>query len=592
MAQPLDRRLITEEKANATFIKTNHSPIPPKWLAALSETDTRPLTGVLVGSSTAAGSVANPITRRFSTLLGQMFQSSYNPKGIRGGEAFFARDPGAVGIVYTGTTVSHQFGLGFEARRMVDTEMWRITRPKTTGFEIFFTEGAGHGDLSIQIDSETPYTVSVGKTGATRYTRSHRTRVLTEGSHVIKVTAVGGIAIIDQVYSFLDDQNVGVRLLQAGKGGATISTFTTEATGPSFRDRITQIKPDFIPVYLGSNEFSGAYTEAQAVERFELFVTDIVNIYGSAKAAPWIPLMIMPKRPDRHESYAPVVNGMKRVAEAHPEFMSWHDLSTIYPDTQVEDNAWYDFISSDSVHPTNAGHAKAAREAALSLGLPSQTIGLATPPVAEAEGTVPKQIVATMYTSDGFSGAATNTILARNTDVSAGGTVKAWQGAGIVFGLDGAGNLVKGSLPMTDSGSNYIDVTETTDVQASVTFSERPTDPVANPGITNLYLDVRRGSGTGGSNCYRLHILPTVVTLSKRVESITTTLVTGKTWNPGDKLTLRALGSKISLLINGVDMGTVTDTDLTTGSRNGLSVSTVESVGKVDLFTLETVVEV
>ncbi|ADD81004.1 tail protein [Rhodococcus phage ReqiPoco6] len=367
--------------------------LPDRWKSIIGQRDSRSITGVITGSSTTAGAGAESNHRRFSAQLARMFQSSYNPSGIVGGESFRASD-GNIGIALSSSpaTTVVDTGLGLGARSLPDGAYLRLTRPRSTGFEIFFSQGEGSGDLTVKIDSEAPYTHVVDKTGPFRYDGRLKTRVLDGGNHSITLTAVGGKVNIDSIYNFIGDNNIGIRLLNNGKGGATMSTFIGSAPGaPSIRERMGQLKPDFHIVFLGSNELSAAWTADKTETEFEAFVQELLEIYGSEQNMPWIGLVAMPKRPDVATDYDGILRGIKAVAAKHPKYVSFHDLSSLFPKTQAEDNAWYDFIGTDNVHPTQAGHSAEADGVADLLDLPSRVLGALAPPTAEDVSKNPDQ---------------------------------------------------------------------------------------------------------------------------------------------------------------------------------------------------------
>lgn len=112
----------------AAFRRTRQ-PGQSRWDLLALNRSTGKLRGIMIGTSTVAGTGASPIANRFANLLEKMLQSSYNPSGIKGGRTIRATDSGWVNGVSIGTSTN---GLGMTSRTVTYPSAWRRRRRSRT----------------------------------------------------------------------------------------------------------------------------------------------------------------------------------------------------------------------------------------------------------------------------------------------------------------------------------------------------------------------------------------------------------------------------------------------------------------------------
>lgn len=168
-----------------------------------------------------------------------------------------------------------------------------------------------------------------------------------------------------------------------------------------------------------------------------------------------------------------------------------------------------------------------------------------------------------LFTSDKFTGGDVASIVGRTSDAGHGGEGKSWIGSSANALRIAGGQLAVSTTPET--------------VRWFAGFEGPGPNVAIRAKIASLqtgsqwWMDVRRPALVGIPDCYRIEFNLTTNTarLQKRVGG-TATYVTGSTtFKVGDWVELRAVGSTISLLVNGVPPISTTDTDITTGSYVG-----------------------
>lgn len=193
---------------------------------------------------------------------------------------------------------------------------------------------------------------------------------------------------------------------------------------------------------------------------------------------------------------------------------------------------------------------------------------LIMPKLAEALGRViygPNPIIA----SDAFTGSDVTTISGRITDSTLGGEASTWT-ASANFAISG-GQVTTG----TATGILALPVT-TPDVEFSIKVDTKPT-------TNSLTVQVRmkQTAASSTNDAYRATLTAAgAVTLVRRFGGADATISTGThIIAAGGTLGVRAVGNQISLMINGVAVETVTDSNITNGPWAG--VGTVSTTGAI-----------
>jgi hypothetical protein len=428
----------------------------------LATREVTPLFGVFVGSSTVEGIGATTALKRVSNILEKMLQSSFNPRGLAGGYTIRAYD--ASQWAATGTQAEVREGLGLRSRSLsAGATLVHTTLTPSTGIEILFAQGPGAGQFSVQVDSGTPTVVSPSTTGAARHDGVWKSPVLERANHTYKITAIGQ-ATINAAYVFDQDNNVGFRLYNSGRGGVDIFDF--QYNSDTLYQRIAQLRPIIIPILIGSNAWAGQTPLATYKGWYQSVINKVKAIYGE-NAMPWMPLIQMHRiDPDslaiKFSEYGAV---MKQLADENPAFASFHSLLEDFPQSQSTD--YSDLIGTDNTHLTDLGHAYAAIKLAEKLALPSQSIGLATPP----QPTAP--FVPTVIAADTFSRADSASL--GSTEVGA----KPW--------ITDATAVAIASNKLTATGGNNLAMVDLGVADYSVTLDVTMGNAGSNHGVTFLF---------------------------------------------------------------------------------------------------------
>ena len=368
-----------------TVLRNTYGRVPPQALPAflpahisLAARDAAPRYVVFMGSSTIEGSNATPRTQRFTNRLEKMLQASYNPTGIPGGYEIRAVDPSPV-VQTTGTVTTESVGLGLRSRGLAAGATLTHASEVCTGFTVRFLPGSGRGSFTVAIDGGTPVTVDAKSLASSEWSSP----ALERGEHTIVVTAVE-TCVISHLYMHDGDQNVGVRVVNAGLGGASAVSFTSgHASHWTELGRIAS-RVASVAIMTGSNEADGQISLSSFRGNVLALIQKVEDSLGHR---PWISLLGMPNRPDSsyaipEQAYRDV---LAQIAAENPTYVTYHDLAPQFPKTQAADV--YNLMDTDSIHQTTLGHAYTADVLAELWKLPSRAVSGAQPPAVGSGGT-------------------------------------------------------------------------------------------------------------------------------------------------------------------------------------------------------------
>lgn len=338
----------------------------------------------------------------------------------------------------------------------------------------------------------------------------------------------------------------GVHVVNAGVIGAESSNYLTATTGP----QMASLSPSLMIHMVGANDFASGVSLATYRSNIEARLAQL----KSDIAVPCVHLLVHPYQ--RYDSFTPVANWaeygkvLEAIAAADPQNVAFVNLSSYFETIGIPGSDKLGYMAPDKIHLTNSGHAYLADVMATVLGVKGN----------------PRPYRYSRIASDAFTGSNSTDISSRVLDGTYGGMQKTWTSSpAAAFGIT-SNALVAGGTP----AAAFLSVSAPPrDLEISVTVTTKPS---ASAGV---YLDLRRESSalSGTSSSYRLLMADTTVVIIKRVSGTTTTLGTNVLYNNGDRVTLRCIGSRIDVLINGVVADSVNDTSVTSGGFAGIATS-------------------
>ena len=250
------------------------------------------------------------------------------------------------------------------------------------------------------------------------------------------------------------------------------------------------------------------------------------------------------------------------LAAAAPSDTFFIDVSEEFASIGIPGADPLGFLDPDLIHMNDKGHAFMADLLRDKLSIPLVR-ALAVP------APLPSGVVA----SDSFSGANTATLAGRTMDLAAGGSAKSWgESLANAFAIN-ANTVVRGSA--TASAFLYA---AATNANALVRFKFTTIPSVSS------HIVVRRDTFGTGSTSYRLAVKSNgKLQIDKAVAGTVTTITSDSAESivVGDTVAIKAVGSTISALVNGVEVLTATDTTIASGAYVGFS------AGGLANFTLD-----
>jgi lysophospholipase L1-like esterase len=335
----------------------------------------------------------------------------------------------------------------------------------------------------------------------------------------------------------------GLHFVNAGVGGTEASNYLTATTGP----QLATLNPNVIVHMVGSND----YANGTSVATFKANLSARIAQLDSGITIPHVHIIVQAhQRRDvtGAQLWSDFGKAMQEVAAADPASRIFVDTTDEFEAIGFPTGDPLGYFSGDNVHLNNSGHMFMA-------DIISEAIGI---------GFSHLDFNRTRYTSDTFTGANAADVNGRALDVNIGGAARTWTlnpaGAlGITNNALTVGGTPAAGFLSVPTGSNNLEIT--------VTVTTKPT--AAN----GIYLDLRREAAalSGTSTSYRALLTDTVVFIQKRVSGTTTNIGTNVLYNNGDKVTLRAIGNRVDLLINGVLADSVNDTSVPSGGFAGIA---------------------
>jgi lysophospholipase L1-like esterase len=310
------------------------TPLRP-WLAALAKRDTSPADMYTLGDSITEGVGVSTKGARWADLLLSNLRAWAQPAGVTGGEGFvpiaynlnnFPQRWTTTGTL--GTTVFAQsYGPGLRAYQLNGGVAASLTFTGT-GCDILYVKGSWGGTMQVAVDGGTATNVPQFNATAADGFRYQGIRGLDPGvPHTVTVTA-SGVIIVAGAVVYNGDETQGIRLLEAGRSGATCAGFV--ASLPAVQAQVTTLAPSLVLINLGTNDYNAGTTAAANAS--------VVLIAG------WNPLS------STQAAWQPYRTAVAAVAAATGAAV--FDMGARYGDTKTDTLG----LTIDRTHPNAAGH--------------------------------------------------------------------------------------------------------------------------------------------------------------------------------------------------------------------------------------------
>jgi lysophospholipase L1-like esterase len=318
-----------------------NSPALSTFKTALNSVGSSPIRIPILGSSTTEGSNANSRERRYLSKWEKLYQQRFTTSG-RGG--FWV---GALAWGTTGTTATLSGkGLGNRSRSLDAAATTSFTYAPVTGFTLCYAEGNNAQPFEVQIDAETPITVTPATSGNTRYTGVRTFSGYARGRHTIKVTATNP-CIINGAYFHDGDHASGINFINGGFSGTVATSFSDS----SIYEQIGALNSKLVGLMIGSNDYANSRNPAT-------YKSDMQGIITAINAVTTCSILLIQsyKRFDPPSpSYAWSEFGTKlQELAAENNNCLYVDISAYYPATEGADTR--NLIDTDGVHQTDTGH--------------------------------------------------------------------------------------------------------------------------------------------------------------------------------------------------------------------------------------------
>jgi hypothetical protein len=275
--------------------------------------------------------------------LGYILRGDRHYSQLRGGIHILTAHGGWTSSGTITRPASGVYDLGLQTTQIANTAYLEISRT-CTGFEIYFTNGAGASGFTISIDGTPTVTITPSTTGGLVPDGSYYTGPLTRGSHTIRLTANGANTFIHSIYAVDDDNGIGVRVYNAAKTETTAQSFANQSGFSANMSRLGQLKPALV-INVVPSSYKGYLNE--------------MIVWIKMNTGPYTSILLLHKyrRLDIGSPTYPITEyqkAMREVATATPD-CDFLDISPHFPATRQGD--YLPLIdTADMVHPSAAGH--------------------------------------------------------------------------------------------------------------------------------------------------------------------------------------------------------------------------------------------
>ena len=361
----------------------------------------------------------------------------------------------------------------------------------------------------------------------------------------------------------------GIQFVNAALGGATTATYLT----PTKISQIASLNPSVILHMISSND----YASGRSAALFKSTLTSQIDALNTAITGPVVHVLFQPHQ--RYDSFTQVSpypaygQAMAEIAAADPTNVAYIDLSQAFAVLGIPGTDDYGLMEADHVHLGGDGHGFLAEVVYTAL---MQNITYATPSTA-LDYAPPPGTTFTWWTSDGFSGADNTDLHLRYSDAASGGTAQQWSVTAAGYLKVVGGKLVRGSNTGAAFARMYQDTSQ--DYEIGFKFDTLPT-------VESFITGRRTAAGSTGTSQYRIGVGPAGARLAKTVGGATNVYIGAAHALPSSPdIRLRMFGNLIALVVDGVVLETVTDTDIPVGNYLGLSLGNLATLS-IDSMSL------
>lgn len=321
-----------------------------------------PVNILCVGTSTTFGTGASSVEAGFSARLGQILRQRY---GTTGGCHYLPTHPGwtrsAAGNVDT------DFG---QASMSLTAGSYLERTMTCTGFRVLFKRGTSQGGMSVSIDGGAAQALFTQVGISNTHDGVWDSAALPRGTHTIRITGTSGTTEVGGVYAFDGDETSGIRVWNGARPGVTSAVWApTSAGAPSHWARAGSLDPALLVFIVSANDFNTQTDPAV----FKANVKASIEYFRLACRKPPSVLLVhsflRPGAGTPTHSWESYSGKLQEIA-AELADVGFLDVGQHWPVDQVSDED--DLLSTDDLHPTDAGHAWLAEVVAEHLSvLPS-----------------------------------------------------------------------------------------------------------------------------------------------------------------------------------------------------------------------------
>lgn len=335
-AWPIDAD--ANDRIDLVRTELGHDPALRRWWASLAGRYGSITSVVVFGDSLSEGFGATSVARRWQQVLQAELRARFQPPGVAGAAVPYICAAPRVNPIpadyprtATAGVTTSEHGLGLRSAVIPAGESvtfsWTGTRARLYG-----TKGVGVGRYGIRLDGAAEVVVD----GAAAATSSGQllwdSGPLAAGAHTVLVqrssttTASPGNVLVEGLATYNGDETSGVRVVDASRSGATLSTFNNSTLWRSALGAVEGKGLLIMP--WGANDVTAGTTPSA-------FKAGLETLIGNARTAGWtgsILLVKMPKRGSASVSaWVDYLAQMDAIAAVDPDIATL-DLRARIPD--------------------------------------------------------------------------------------------------------------------------------------------------------------------------------------------------------------------------------------------------------------------
>lgn len=348
-----------------------HSTDLRKWYGALASVYSAPANILVIGDSNSEGSGAGSYDLRWQKVLQDILRKRFQPPSVDGAEHPYVTAsprviPALTGHPATATGGGQaSYGLGLRARDFARDGIQSMTYTfKGDRFKILHTKGPSAGRMQIVIDGAPGIVVDTWKAAPLTFGNVWDSGALTYQTHTVVLTRSAGTnepLFIEGFLAFNGDLSAGIRVIDAARHGATVSTFTGSTT---WQSAVAAAGPYGLCIMPWGANDSTIPTSAEAFRAG--LVALIASLRSSAGFSGSILLVEMPKRGKASETtWTGYRAAIEAVAAGDPDIAAL-DLRRRMPDAGTAEAMAQD-LYSDEVHYKAKGHGWIAQQIASAI---------------------------------------------------------------------------------------------------------------------------------------------------------------------------------------------------------------------------------